>query len=46
MDVWCILPNLINYGKSYVLFWGVGWVSYAIKWAYGSIFGAYVKWNA
>ena len=23
----------------------VGWVSYARKWAYGSILSTYVKWN-
>jgi len=45
MDVWCILPDLVDYEKFYLWSWGVGWVSYASKWAYGSILSAYVKWN-
>jgi len=45
MDVWYILPNLMDYGKSQLWFRGVGWVSYASKWAYGSILSAYAKWN-
>ena len=31
MDVWCILPKLMDYEKSYLWFWEVGWVSYANK---------------
>ena len=45
MDVLCILPNLMHYGKSYLWSWWVGWVIYASKWAYRSILGGYVKWN-
>ena len=44
MDVWYILPNLVDYEKSHLWPWGVGWVSYASEWAYGSILNAYVKW--
>ena len=45
MDVWCILPNLMDYRKSYLWAWGVQWVSYACKWASKSIVSAYLKWN-
>ena len=43
MDVWDIFPNLMDYGKPQLWFWGVGWVSYASKWAYLSILSAYVS---
>ena len=42
MDIWCILPNLVDYDKSYLWSWGVGWVSYTSKRAYGSILSAFV----
>jgi len=45
MDVGFILPNLMDYKKSYLWSWRLGGVSYASKWAYRSILGAYVKWN-
>ena len=45
MDVWCIFSNLMDYEKSHLWTWGVGSVSYASKWDYGSFLGAYVKWN-
>jgi len=35
----------MNCKKSYLWSWEVGWVSFACKWAYGSIWNAYVKWN-
>ena len=46
LDVWCILPILVDYEKSNSWSWRVGWVNYASKWAYGSILSAYVKWIA
>ena len=45
MDGWSIFPNLMDHGKSHLWYLGVGWVSYATKWDYGSFLGAYVKWN-
>ena len=45
IDVWCILPNLMDYENSYLSSWGVGWRNYASKSAYESILSAYVKWN-
>jgi len=35
----------MDYGKSYLWSWGVGWASYANKLDYGSILDAYVKLN-
>jgi len=32
----------MSYEKSYLWSWGVGWVSYASKWAYGSIWSGWV----
>ena len=46
MDVWFILPILVDYQKSYLWPSGVSWVSHASKWAYESILSAYVKWIA
>jgi len=46
MNIWCIFPNLVDNGKSHLWSWGASWVSYAIKWAYGNILSAYVKWIA
>ena len=45
MDIWWIFPNLMDYGKSNLWSWGVSWVSYASKWAYGSGLSAYVRWS-
>jgi len=36
---------IMDYEKSLLWSWGVGSVSYASKWDYGSFLGAYVKWN-
>ena len=44
LDVWCIFSNLMDYGKSPLWSWGIGWLSYASKWDYRSLLGAYVKW--
>ena len=40
MDVLCIFPNSMDYRKFHLWSWRVGWVGYASKWDYGSIFGA------
>ena len=45
MDVWHILPNLMDCEESYLRFWGVGWVGYANNWAFRNILNAYIKWN-
>jgi len=37
------MTKLVVNEKSYLWSWEVGWVSYASKWAYGSIFSAYVS---
>jgi len=37
------LPKVVDYGKSYLWSWGVDVINYASKYAYMSIFSAYIK---
>ena len=43
MDVMWILPNLVDYEKSHLWPWVIGWMNYASKETFGSILSAYVK---
>ena len=45
-QIWVLyefLPNLVEYGKSYIWPWEIDWISYVNKWAYGNILSNFMK---